>query len=122
MAQRRRAPPRRHDQRPDRRPPGAPEPRAAAPAAAKAAQFVYGRHAVTAALANPLRVVTRFLCLRENIEEAALLLAEARAAERPPRPEPVERRALELLLQQLANSLALISQGVIGFLRCWSPL
>jgi 23S rRNA (guanosine2251-2'-O)-methyltransferase len=95
MAQRRRAPHRRHDQRqPDTR-----EHRDAAPAAAKkGAQFVYGRHAVTAALANPLRVVTRFLCLRENIEEAALLLAEARAAERPSRAEPIERRALELLL------------------------
>jgi 23S rRNA (guanosine2251-2'-O)-methyltransferase len=64
----------------------------------KATQWVYGRHAVTAALANPLRVVLRFFCLRENIEEAATLLAASRAAERPPRPEPVERRALEALL------------------------
>jgi 23S rRNA (guanosine2251-2'-O)-methyltransferase len=82
----------------DQRHPGAREQRDAAPISAKGTQFVYGRHAVTAALANPLRVVQRFLCLRENIEEAALLLAEARAAERPPRPEPVERRALETLL------------------------
>lgn len=64
----------------------------------QAAQWIYGRHAVTAALANPLRAVQRFLCLKENIEEAALLLAEARARERPPRAEPVERRALETLL------------------------
>jgi 23S rRNA (guanosine2251-2'-O)-methyltransferase len=98
MAQRRRAPHRRHDQRHDQRQPDTREHRDAAPAAAKGAQFVYGRHAVTAALANPLRVVTRSLCLRENIEEAALLLAEARAAERPSRAEPIERRALELLL------------------------
>ena len=38
--------------------------------------------------------------MHENIEEAALLLADARAAEKPPRPEPVERRALELLLPE----------------------
>ena len=43
--------------------------------------------------------VQRFLCLKENIEEAALLLAEARASERlGARPEPIERRALETLL------------------------
>ena len=96
MAQRRRAPHQRHEQRP----PSAREPRDAPLAAAKGAPFVYGRHAVTAALANPLRIVTRFFCLRETIEEAALLLAEARAAERPARAEAIERRALELLLPQ----------------------
>jgi 23S rRNA (guanosine2251-2'-O)-methyltransferase len=100
MAPRRRAPPRQRDQRHDERPQGAREQREGTPPAPKAAQFVYGRHAVTAALANPLRVVRRFLCLRETIEEAALLLAEARAAGRPPRPEPIERRTLELLLPQ----------------------
>jgi len=94
MPQRRGAP----HQRRDHRPTGAREHREAAPAATKGAQFVYGRHAVTAALANPLRVVRRVLCLHDNIEEAALLLAEARAAERPPRPEAIERRALEVLL------------------------
>lgn len=71
-------------------------------AATKAAHWIYGRHAVTAALANPLRRVRRFLCLRETIEEAALLLAEARATERPPRAEPVERHALEALLPREA--------------------
>jgi 23S rRNA (guanosine2251-2'-O)-methyltransferase len=107
MAQRRRA----TRQRQEQRPPLAREHRDTA-SAAKPAPFVYGRHAVTAALANPLRVVKRFLCLRENIEEAALLLAEARAAERPPRPEPIERRALELLLPEGAvhQGLALETQ------------
>ena len=100
MAPRRRAPHQRHEQRHDQRPPATREHRDAASVAAKDAQFVYGRHAVTAALANPLRIVRRLLCLRETIEEAALLLAEARAAERPPRAEPVERRALEMLLPQ----------------------
>jgi 23S rRNA (guanosine2251-2'-O)-methyltransferase len=98
MAQRRRASHQRHDQRHDQRQAGARDHRDVAPPSARGAQFVYGRHAVTAALANPLRIVQRFLCLRENIEEAALLLAEARAAERPARPEPIERRALEMLL------------------------
>jgi 23S rRNA (guanosine2251-2'-O)-methyltransferase len=83
MAQRRRAPRQRHEPRHDQR---------------QGTQFVYGRHAVTAALANPLRVVQRFFCLRENVEEAALLLAQARAVERPSRPEPIERRTLEALL------------------------
>ncbi|HEV8015582.1 MAG TPA: 23S rRNA (guanosine(2251)-2'-O)-methyltransferase RlmB [Stellaceae bacterium] len=78
------------------------EHRLTAAASPQATQWVYGRHAVTAALANPLRVVLRFLCLRENIEEAATLLAAARAAERPARPEPIERRALEALLPREA--------------------
>lgn len=88
--------PRRHP--PGQRQAGGREHRPGAAAAPKAAPWIYGRHAVTAALANPLRVVRRFLCLNETIEEAALLLAQARATERPPRPERMERRALEALL------------------------
>lgn len=87
-----------HRRSPRQRHAGAREARGGETAAAHAAQWIYGRHAVIAALANPLRVVRHFLCLPENIEEAALLLAEARAADRPPRPEPIERRALETLL------------------------
>jgi 23S rRNA (guanosine2251-2'-O)-methyltransferase len=93
MAERRRSPNQRHDQRHA----GTRGHRGEA-TAAPGPQWIYGRHAVTAALANPLRAVERFLCLRETIEEAALLLAEARATERPQRPEPIERRALEALL------------------------
>ena len=98
MAQHRRAPRQRHEPRHDQRQPGARDHRDTTPGATKGTQFVYGRHAVTATLANPLRVVQRFFCLRENVEEAALLLAQARAAERPSRPEPIERRTLEALL------------------------
>lgn len=90
------APP--HRRMPRQRHAGAHEARGGETLSSQPSQWIYGRHAVIAALANPLRVVQRFLCLKETIEEAALLLAEARAAERPPRPEPVERRALETLL------------------------
>ena len=79
---------------PDQRHAGARESRGEA-RAAQDANWVYGRHAVTAALANPLRRVQRFLCLRDNIEEAARLLAAARVKERPARAEPVDRHALE---------------------------
>jgi 23S rRNA (guanosine2251-2'-O)-methyltransferase len=89
MAPRRRSPTQRHAGIRDHR---------GETAAPKSGPWIYGRHAVTAALANPLRRVQRFLCLRDNIEEAALLLAAGRACERPQRPEPVERRALEALL------------------------
>jgi len=88
MAPRRRPPPQRHS--------GAHQPRASTGAGSE--QWVYGRHAIKAALANPRRKVLRFVCLRDHIEEAALLLAEARALERPARAEVIERRALEALL------------------------
>lgn len=93
MASRRRSVGQRH--------PGARDHREEA-AGTKAASWIYGRHAVTAALANPLRRVRRFLCLRENIEEAARLLANARTTERPARAEPVDRHALEALLPREA--------------------
>lgn len=64
----------------------------------KAATWLYGRHAVEAALGNPARRCQRLIALRETAGEADMLLRGARA--KPPRGgvEIVERRALEKLL------------------------
>jgi len=78
----------------------------------KAAAWLYGRHAVEAALANPARRCQRLLALRETAAEAETLLRNARA--RPPRAglETVERRALEKILPQGAvhQGLALAAE------------
>jgi 23S rRNA (guanosine2251-2'-O)-methyltransferase len=70
------------------------------PKETKPAAWLYGRHAVEAALANPARRCQRLVALRETATEAETLLRAARA--RPPRAgvEVVERRALEQLLPQ----------------------
>jgi 23S rRNA (guanosine2251-2'-O)-methyltransferase len=89
-------------------------PRRESRAPSSAAQWLYGRHAVIAALANPARSVRRFLCLSETAEEGTALLREARAAARPATPEIVERRALAALLPEGAvhQGLALQAEGL----------
>jgi 23S rRNA (guanosine2251-2'-O)-methyltransferase len=73
----------------------------------KTTQWIYGRHAVTAALANPARNCRRIVCLRENADDIAALLARARAQSRPQAPEILDRHALEALLPRDA-----VHQGV----------
>jgi 23S rRNA (guanosine2251-2'-O)-methyltransferase len=68
--------------------------------------WIYGRHAVAAALANPARRIRRVVATRDLEAELAPLLAAARA-DVPPRPEFVERAALAQLLPEDA-----VHQGV----------
>jgi 23S rRNA (guanosine2251-2'-O)-methyltransferase len=72
-------------------------PRPAQPPAASG-QWLYGRHAVTAALANPARRCRRMIALAESEAELAQLLAGARASLASPSPERLDRRAFEALL------------------------
>ena len=86
-------------------------PREARPSAPKGApagaQWIYGWHAVAAALANPARRVRRVIALAEAAAALQPLLAAARADLPAQAPELVERRALEQFLPEGA-----VHQGV----------
>src|SRR5262249_19811157 len=60
-------------------------------------QWIYGRHAVMAALGNRARHLKRIVSLRETAEEIGTLIAEAQVAAAP-KLEILDRRALEALL------------------------
>ena len=66
--------------------------------ASKATQWIYGNHAVIAALANPARRCLRLLCLPENADGIEMLLGQAQAAAAPESIEIVERRMLDAML------------------------
>jgi len=68
------------------------------PRQAATTQWLYGRHAVEAALANPARACHRLIGLPETSAELAALLQGARAAKLPAAPEILDRRALETVL------------------------
>ena len=95
------------DRKPSNRPPSQAPSR---PQAAPARQFprqpahqpgfpwLYGRHAVEAALANPVRICRRFIALNETAAEARNLLAAARAETPAAGLEVLDRREFERLL------------------------
>jgi 23S rRNA (guanosine2251-2'-O)-methyltransferase len=68
------------------------------PGGTAAANWLYGRHAVAAALANPARRCRRLVGLADTAKELGEALAAARAPAKPAKVEVLDRRALEALL------------------------
>jgi 23S rRNA (guanosine2251-2'-O)-methyltransferase len=86
---------------------GPPKPGSPRPGRERGAGWLYGRHAVAAALANPERRWRRLVVLAAEAEEGARLVAAARAEWRGPGSAPVgeaigvlDRAALALLLPE----------------------
>ncbi len=73
---------------------------------ASAANWIYGRHAVAAALDNPARRIRRIVATQESLPSLEPMLASAQA-DLPAAPEILDRRALALLLPEDA-----VHQGI----------
>lgn len=74
--------------------------------------WVYGRHAVRAALLNPARRCRRLIVTKETIAEAQTLLGEAKAKLAPGlRPETLDRPRIEALLPEGAVHQGLALQA-----------
>jgi 23S rRNA (guanosine2251-2'-O)-methyltransferase len=69
--------------------------------------WLYGRHAVAAALANPARRIRRLIAMPEAAEALRALAASAAARLPPGAPEVLDRRGFDMLLPQGA-----VHQGV----------
>src|SRR5690348_7215332 len=119
---RRHRPDRRPTSRPTARPPErAPPPREPRrePATMPSAQprrdtgsWIYGRHAVRAALRNPARRLRRLVAIPEIAAEAQAWLAEAKARSSPGlKVETLERARLEALLPEAAVHQGLALQA-----------
>ena len=94
-----------------------PAPAGAGPAPAQPRDpgpWLYGRHAVAAALANPARRVRRLIALAETAAELEALAAAAAAALPATVPEVLDRRDFEQLLPQGAvhQGMALAAEAL----------
>jgi 23S rRNA (guanosine2251-2'-O)-methyltransferase len=83
-----------------RRPPHRPRTETAPRPPRDSGPWLYGRHAVAAALANPARRVRRLLALPEAASELRALIGAAQARLPRDAPEILERRGFEQLLPQ----------------------
>jgi 23S rRNA (guanosine2251-2'-O)-methyltransferase len=93
-----------------------PDVRVRAKAAPAGVPWIYGRHAVEAALANPARRCRRLVALRETESEARGLLASARASMPQSGLETMDRHSLEKLLPPGAvhQGLAIATDALPG--------
>jgi 23S rRNA (guanosine2251-2'-O)-methyltransferase len=78
----------------------APEPTQAPERPRDSGVWLYGRHAVAAVLANPLRRIRRLIALADAAAELGQLAAGAAARVPPGPPEVVDRRGFDQLLPQ----------------------
>jgi 23S rRNA (guanosine2251-2'-O)-methyltransferase len=100
--------------RPPGKPPGKPSGRrAAGPLRERGEGWIYGHHAVAAALANPQRRWRRLAVLAAHREEAAALLAAARAEQRGTRLAPEDESTDAIAVMDRAAFDNLLPEGAV---------